>query len=258
MLPARRRAKSSVPAATVALLCRSIRMKPPSAAVLRVGGERHRLVEMQVAVSDLVQFQPLGGQVLLGVHVDLVLDLGDRRTHGARADLQQVRPPRQQGSSPIHSRCAANWSATSGGSTAAAMTSPRLHVDFIGQRQRDRPACGSRMRQIAIGGDDARDARTTPAGSTTTSSPGATVPATTVPAKPRKSWFGRHTHCTGMRRRRFAGITRDLDGFQVLEQRGPVVPGHRRRARDHVVAFASADSGIASTCSMPSCAASSR
>ncbi len=36
-------------------------------------------------------------------------------------------------------------------------------------------------------------------GSTRTLSPGLTAPLTIVPAKPRKSRFGRLTHCTGSR-----------------------------------------------------------
>ena len=39
-----------------------------------------------------------------------------------------------------------------------------------------------------------------PEGSTRTRSPGRTVPPTTRPEKPRKSWSGRFTHCTGIRK----------------------------------------------------------
>jgi hypothetical protein len=42
--------KSTVPAATVALSMRSIRMKPPNARLSRVGLERDRLVQREVAV----------------------------------------------------------------------------------------------------------------------------------------------------------------------------------------------------------------
>ena len=41
-------------------------------AVLAVGGERHRLAEIEIAHADLVQFEGLGGDVLQGVDVDLV------------------------------------------------------------------------------------------------------------------------------------------------------------------------------------------
>ena len=39
-----------------------------------------------------------------------------------------------------------------------------------------------------------------PEGSALMASPGFTVPDTMVPEKPRKFWFGRFTHCTGMRK----------------------------------------------------------
>lgn len=41
--------------------------------------------------------QPLGGQPLLRIHIDLVLDLADARGDRARADLEPVRAARQQG-----------------------------------------------------------------------------------------------------------------------------------------------------------------
>ena len=43
-----------------------------------------------------------------------------------------------------------------------------------------------------------------PEGSTRTASPGLTVPLAMSPEKPRKSRFGRFTHCTGMRNGRAA------------------------------------------------------
>jgi hypothetical protein len=96
MLPARRRAKSRVPAATVALVWRSIRMKAPSSRFSAYASNGDRLVEVEVAVGDLVEVQVLGRQVVLGVDVDLVLDLGDLRADGAAADLQPVRAAGQQ------------------------------------------------------------------------------------------------------------------------------------------------------------------
>jgi hypothetical protein len=47
-------------------------------AVVRVRLEGDRLVEAEVHVGDLVELQALGGDVLLGVDVGLVADLGDR------------------------------------------------------------------------------------------------------------------------------------------------------------------------------------
>src|SRR5690606_35142931 len=65
-------------------------------AVLGVGRERDRLLQAEVAVADLVELQALGGQVLLGVHVDPVLDLADAGGNGAGADLQPVGSTGQQ------------------------------------------------------------------------------------------------------------------------------------------------------------------
>src|SRR3546814_12415783 len=58
---------------------------------------RDRRVQVQVHLCDLVEFQLLGRQLLLGVDVDLVLDLRDLGAHGAGADLQPVQPAGQQG-----------------------------------------------------------------------------------------------------------------------------------------------------------------
>jgi hypothetical protein len=64
--------------------------------VVGVRLERHRLVQVDVAVRDFIEFEMLGRQVLLRVDIDLVLDFGDRRADRARADLQPVRSPGQQ------------------------------------------------------------------------------------------------------------------------------------------------------------------
>ena len=56
----------------------------------------NRVIEIDIAVADLIQFQPLGGETGLGVDVDLVLDAGDTHVDRARTDLQPVGPVRQQ------------------------------------------------------------------------------------------------------------------------------------------------------------------
>ncbi len=60
------------------------------------------------------------------------------------------------------------------------------------------PAAASGSGPSAVATARTRLAR--PEGSTTTSSPGLTVPDATRPAKPRKSWCGRTTYCTGKRK----------------------------------------------------------
>ena len=54
---------------------------------LRIGVEGDRLAEGEVDLRDLVQRQRLGGQVLEGVDVDLVLDLGDRAAPTVRVPI---------------------------------------------------------------------------------------------------------------------------------------------------------------------------
>ena len=60
----------------------------------------------------------------------------------------------------------------------------------------------------------------------------------TVPAKPRKSAFGRLTHCTGKRNGCPAASVVDLDRLEMLEQRRAAIPGMLRARRDDVVAVA--------------------
>ena len=79
MLCARRSAKWSMPAPTVALVSLSIRMKPPSTRlgvdVRVVGLEHDRPVGRDLGDADLVQLQRLGREMLQRVDVDLVLGL---------------------------------------------------------------------------------------------------------------------------------------------------------------------------------------
>ena len=86
--------------------------------------------------------------------------------------------------------------------------------------------------------DDARDARTPPDGSATTSSPGAHAPAATVPAKPRKSWSGRHTHCTGMRKPMSRASRCDTStDSRCSSSVGPSYHGIAAERSQHVVAL---------------------
>ena len=159
MLSARRRAKSSVPAATVALVWRSIRMKAPSSRQSRIRLERDRLVQAEVAVAHLVELQPLGGQLLLGVHVDLVLDLGDLRADRARADLQPVAATRQQRAlRPSTAGARRTGRRPAAGCAAAAITSPRLMSRSSSSVSVTASPCTARL-QVAVGGDDARHPR---------------------------------------------------------------------------------------------------
>ena len=66
-------------------------------------------------------------------------------------------------------------------------------------------------------------------------------PPTMVPEKPRKSRLGRFTHCTGMRNGLPPSAVVDIDGFEMVQQRRPVIPGRVRALGDDVVAEARGD-----------------
>src|SRR3546814_1605579 len=65
-------------------------------AIARVGFERDWFIEAEIAQPHFVEFQPFGSHRLLGVDVDAMADFGDLRSDAATADLEQIRPPRQQ------------------------------------------------------------------------------------------------------------------------------------------------------------------
>ena len=123
---ARRRVKWSMPAATVALVILSIRMKPPSVAVVGIGFEHDRPVGREFGDADGVQLQRLGRQMLQRVDVDLVFGLaGPSPTRSAcRASANR------RGRAAAARRPSRRWSPRTGrrprgGSSAAAITSPR-------------------------------------------------------------------------------------------------------------------------------------
>ncbi len=85
-----------MPAPTVWLVMRSIRMKPPVVRFRRVGVEGQRLAGRDVDDRDLVQFQLLGCELLEAVGVDPVLDLCHAGEDGLAAAFQQQGPAGQQ------------------------------------------------------------------------------------------------------------------------------------------------------------------
>ena len=204
--------------------------------VLRVGHEGHRLLQAEIAVTDLVELQALGGQVLLGVHVDPVLDLADAGGHGARADLQPVGPARQQGrvAHPQHMRGELvghrRWIAGRGDHVATA------DVDLVGQGQGHRlageGACDLAVRAQHPGHGGAarrrqhhhRIARRHLAGGNRA---GETAEVLVGPVDP----LHRQAQAAG----RFAAV--HLHRLQVLQQRRPGVPGRVRRSLEQVVAL---------------------
>src|SRR3546814_19774997 len=57
---------------------------------------RSWFIEAEIAQPHFVEFQPFGSHRLLGVDVDAMADFGDLRSDAATADLEPIRPPRQQ------------------------------------------------------------------------------------------------------------------------------------------------------------------
>ena len=207
----------------------------PELAVVGVRLERDRLVQVDVAVRHFVELEMLGRQVLLRVDVDLVLDFGDRRADRARADLQPVRSPGQQRvfaePQQVHRELVRDLRRAAGSGDDVAATD----VQFVGERQHDRLA-GGRDLEIAIGGDDARDARTTPrrqrddvlSGPDRTRGDRAGETAEVLV----RATHPLHRHAEAELR----GFARHVHGFEMFEQRRTRVPRHRRRALQHVVA----------------------
>ena len=97
-----------------------------------------------------------------------------------------------------------------------------------------------------------------PDGNARTASPRRTVPLAIVPAKPRKSWFGRFTHCTGSRNGLCLQVVLDLDRLEVAPSAsGPSYHGVRA-LRSSMLSPRSADSGTATMSVSPICCANSR
>jgi hypothetical protein len=99
----------------VALLMRSIRMKPPVSRTFSYGSNAIGRSTLSLHTRDLVQRELLRREMLQRVHIHLVLDVGDRGGDGARADLHQIGAAGQQRFVLIHTSVASNWSATSAG-----------------------------------------------------------------------------------------------------------------------------------------------
>ena len=199
-----------------------MRMKPPMSRLSRrdrrrSGGRASRL-QTPISLSSSVR----GRQVLERVDVDLVL--GRRRswpsTVRAPIFMQVAAAAAASASSSIQTMVASNWSATSAGSSAATITSPRLMSISSASVERDRLA-GDGLVEVAVERDDARDgARPARRQDAHARRPAGRAPPTMVPEKPRKSRFGPvdplHRHAERLAR---AGALVDLDGLEVPDQR---------------------------------------
>ena len=168
-------------------------------AIFAIGIEGEGFGCREIAIADLVELERARRDVLERVDVDLVLERRDltRRRTGLPPLIRYWRCG-SISSSAIQRICAANWSATSGRSSGATSMSPReMSTSSARTMVTAWPATATSRSPSAVTMRVTCDVR--PERATTTGSPGFTMPLTIVPAKPRKSRFGRFTHCTGMR-----------------------------------------------------------
>ena len=123
-------------------------------AVGGVGLEGERRGEREVDDADVVEMEVLGGEVLVGVDVDAVLDGGDAAGDAARAGLEEVGAageergfahPDEMGGELVGDR---GWGGGGGEDVAAG------DVDLLGEDEGDGVA-GARLGEVAFGGDDA-------------------------------------------------------------------------------------------------------
>ncbi len=122
--------------------------------LIRIQGDGRGRCE--IAQSDLIESEGLGSHVLQRVHVHLVFEGGDTGGHETGADAHEVGAAGQHRilGHPQHVRRELVHDLGPGGGACEHITA--CDVDLIGEDQRD-GIPGMRLRQIAIGGDDAGD-----------------------------------------------------------------------------------------------------
>ncbi len=127
-------------------------------AVLDVGVERDRSVEAEVADADLVELEGPGRGVLQRGDVDLVLGVGHCGGDRAGAELEQVRPAREELLLGHPHEVALELVGDPGGRGRRDDDVAAGDVDLVGEGEGDGLA-GGRLLEVALGGDDAGDGR---------------------------------------------------------------------------------------------------
>ena len=125
--------------------------------VLPIGVEGDRAIHREVAHADLVQLEPLRGEVLQGIDVHAIFRVGDRRGHGLRPDLQPVGAAREHRLVAHPDDCRLELVGHPGGRIRGGDDVAAADVDLVGQRQRDRLP-RDRVGEIAPIRDEARHA----------------------------------------------------------------------------------------------------
>ena len=199
-------------------------------------GDRHG--GREIAETDLVEVEPLGGELVVGVDVEPMLEVGDGsgdRSASRSSSGTSGRAASARRSS--RSRCAVNWSATSGRSSGCASTSPRA----MSSSSASVSVTASPASALSVSSSATKICATVvcrPEPATTIGSPLATRPLAIVPATPRKSRWGRLIHCTGRRNGAARAVLLDLDALEIVHQMRALEPWRACAARRHVVAVA--------------------
>ena len=168
-------------------------------AVLLIGVEGDRRGGRDVDEADLVQLQHLRRRCARACRRRAVFQLGHRAPArcascssgdtGGRA-AAAPRPSREIGGELVGDAAAARRARQNVAAADVDLVVERQHDRLAGDRWLDAPREPTRMRAMRLARPDA---------ATTISSPTRRGRRRSCPAKPRKSWFGRLTHCTGRR-----------------------------------------------------------
>ena len=231
MFVARRRPKAIMPAPAVAFVKRSIRMNPPSVAILGIRVEGHGRGGVDVAEGDLVQRQRGRREMLERVDVDLVLQPRDARGNVTGPEAHQIRALGQHRLVRHPDDMGGELVDDLGAALGVRQHVAARDVDVVreGERHRlSRPASARSPSAVTIRATE----DSCPEDATTMRSPGRTVPDTTVPESPRKSRFGRLTHCTGNRK---GFCSRARAGSSVSRSSSSVGPSYQGERSDRIV-----------------------
>ena len=123
-------------------------------AILGVRIEGNRAVQAQVAHADFIQLELLRRKMLEGIHVHFVFGRSDAARHGTRAKLDQIRTPGKHRLFVHPHDRRLKLIGDTGRLIRRREHIATTHIDFVGERQRDRLSRHCAV-EIAIVTDDA-------------------------------------------------------------------------------------------------------
>ena len=125
-------------------------------AVFRVRIETDGLVQLQLAYSNLIEFEFFSGNTLEGIHVDAVFYWRDRRWYGLRPNLHQVRTAAQHRLITHPDDCGFKLARDFGGDIRRGNQIASGNIQFIRESEGN-GLSRRRLFEITVVGDDARD-----------------------------------------------------------------------------------------------------